>query len=148
MTYPEKKTIVTLISTTLVTICYYIYVFQVYTKGNPDAMNDLSFWGKAVLVLIPVQIVFTILVQIFFAIVHKITTNEDMPSLTDERDKLIELIAQRNSYFAFMAGFLLAMAALAIDKGPFVMFVVLISAGIFAGVVEGITKLYLYNKGF
>lgn len=148
MTYPEKKTIVTLISTTLVTICYYIYVYQVYQKGNPEAMNDLSFWGKAVLVLIPVQIVFTIVVQIIFAIAHKISTNEDMPTMTDERDKLIELLATRNSYYSFMVGFLISMCALAMGKGPFIMFVVLISSGIVAGVVESITKLYFYKRGF
>ena len=113
-----------------------------------EAMNDLQFWGKAVLVLIPVQIVLTIVSQILFHIFYVAITREKIPSKTDERDKLIQLKATRNSYFAFSGGFLLAMTALALGHPPFVMFVILISGGLVSGIVEGCTQLYFYRRGF
>jgi hypothetical protein len=148
MTYHERKSILTLVLSTLITIGYFSYVFMVQQEGNSEVLNDLQFWGRAVLILVPVQIVLLILGHIGLAIHHRVTTGEDVPSKEDERDKLIQLKASRNSHFAFMFGFLIAMAVLAMDMGPFAMFVVLISSGILSGVVQSITELYYYRRGF
>lgn len=147
MTYQEKKSIITFLTTSTVTLVYFFYVFTVYHDGSEEALNDLQLWGKAILILIPVQVIAHILLHIIFAIVHKIATGEDLPSKPDERDKLIELKANRNSNNGWMFGFLFAMGALALGYGPFIMFVVMVSAGLFSGIVETLSTLYYYRRG-
>ncbi len=147
MSYQEKKSLVSLFATTLFTIGYFIYVFQVQQDGDPAALNDLQLWGKAVLILLPCQIVWHILVHIGFSIVHKMTTDEDPPAFEDERDKLIELKSSRNGHYAFMLGFMVAMAVLAWGGGAFQMFVTMICGGILSSVIESVSHLYYHRRG-
>jgi len=71
-----------------------------------------------------------------------------MPTLSDERDKLIDLKAIRISHWIFTTGFLLSMVSQVIGMQPWVMFITLIASGFIAGFAAEITKLYLYRKGF
>ncbi|MEM0999028.1 MAG: hypothetical protein AAGN35_18355 [Bacteroidota bacterium] len=148
MTFQEKRSLVTLIATTAISIGYFIYIFTQYANTDPQTMNDLSFWGRAVLILIPVQIVLIVLAHIVFHIGYAAVSREKLPARDDERDKLIQLKATRNSYYVFSGGFFLAMTALALNLGPFVMFLVLISAALLSGVVESVSQLYFYRRGF
>jgi hypothetical protein len=146
MSYQEKKIYVNLISTTVIFGFYCLYVFQTHQE-RIDSTDSFSFWAAVILILIPVSIVAKIIISIVFNIINRITTNEKEPSFSDELDKLIELKAIRNSHSVFVAGFLLAMVLLVIDKPPSVMFITLILSGFLSEVVGGITQLYLYRKG-
>jgi len=145
MSYQEKKSIVSLISTLLIFGCYSLYVYQAQT-GGADAMSP-RFWASVILVLIPVSIVAKIMIAIIFSIVYKIATNEAEPSFSDELDKLIGLKAGRNSHYVFVFGFLLAMITLVIGQPLSVMFIVLILSGLLSEVTGLVTQLYLYRKG-
>lgn len=112
-----------------------------------ESPNDFSFWGTAFLILIPVSIVANIIIHIAFAIVNKVVTNEDVPKITDELDKLIELKAIRTSHWTFILGFFLAMGSQVMDMEPYVMFLTLIAAGFVASIAAEVTKIYLYRKG-
>jgi len=116
--------------------------------GNPDLINDFKFWGKAFLILIPVTIVAQIIIHIVFFIINKIVTNEDVPTISDERDKLIELKAIRISHWVFVFGFMLSMGSQAFGMKPWVMFITLIFSGFIAAIVSEISKIYFYRKGF
>ncbi len=113
-----------------------------------EIINDFKFWGKAFLILIPVTIVAQIIIHIVFFIINKIVTNEDIPMINDERDKLIELKAIRISHWVFIVGFLLSMGSQAIGMQPWVMFITLIYSGFFAAIASEIAKIYFYRKGF
>ncbi len=143
----ERMIIVSLISSILILGSYSLYVYQKYIAGNPDIINDFRFWGKAFLYLIPVSIVIQIIIHIVFAIINKIATNEDIPSVTDEMDRLIELKAIRISHWTFIIGFVLAMGAMAIGMQPYMMFILLISSGFVAGMASDAAKIYFYRKG-
>lgn len=143
----EKQIIVSMISSLLILVIYSLYVYSKYIKSNLAILDDFRFWGKAFFVLIAVSIVAQIVIHILFAIINKILTNEDMPSITDERDKLIELKSIRISHWVFILGFLSSMAALAFGLRPWTMFVILIASGFISGVVEGIAQIYYYRKG-
>jgi hypothetical protein len=144
----EKQILVTAISMVVIFTCYSLYVYNKYISVNADLVNDFRFWGKTFLILIPVTIVAQIVIHIVFAIINKIVTNEDMPSLSDERDKLIDLKALRISHWVFTMGFLLSMISQAIGMPPYVMFLTLAASGFVSSMVSEIAKIYYYRKGF
>jgi hypothetical protein len=143
----EKEILVSVISSAVILVGYSLFVYQRYLAGNPALLNDFKFWGKAFLILIPVAIVAQIVIHIVFAIINKIVTNEDMSTLSDERDKLIELKSIRISHWLFTLGFLLAMGSQAAGMPPWVMFVTLICSGFVAAIVSETAKIYFYRQG-
>lgn len=148
MTYQEKRSIVTLISNILIFGCYSYYVFVLNHDESLSQINEPSFWGKFILISIPVSIVAHIIINILFAIAIKIADNEDIPSFSDELDKLIELKSQRISYIIFIFGFLLAMVTQVMHMELYMLFLTLISTGFVASIVDDAAKLYFYRKGF
>ncbi|NTV84871.1 MAG: hypothetical protein HGA23_11335 [Bacteroidales bacterium] len=144
----EKQIIVALVSSILILGFYSLYVYNKYIAGNPDIINDFSFWGKAFIILIPVAVVAQIIIHIIFIIINKIVANEDFVDLSDERDKLIELKTIRISHWVFLSGFMLAMGSQALKMEPWVMFILLIFSGFAASIISEIAKLYFYRRGF
>lgn len=144
----EKQLLVSTLSNILILGCYTFYVYQNYVADNLTILNDLQFWGKAFLILIPVSIVAQIIIHILFAILTKVVTNEDLDTRRDERDKLIELKGIQVSHWTFIFGFLLSMGSLAVGMEIWVMFVTLILSGFFASILSDLTKFYFYRKGF
>ena len=120
----EKQVLVTTISLALIFVCYALYVYNKYIVVDFNVINDIKFWGKTFLILIPVTILAEIVIHIFFAIINKIVTNEDLDSKTDERDKLIELKALRISHWVFTSGFMLSMVSLVLDMPVYAMFII------------------------
>jgi hypothetical protein len=147
MDIKEKRIFISLIGSVLILGFYALYVYNRYIDGNPDILNDFRFWGKSFLILIPVAIVTQIIIQIIFAIYVHATSKEEIDPVEDERDKLIELKAIKISHYLFIVGFMLAMGSLALGSQPWIMFVVLISSGFIASVVNEIARLYFYRRG-
>jgi cell division protein FtsL len=147
MDQKEKQVLVTLISTIVIFGLYSLYVYDKYVAVNPEIINDFKFWGKTFLILIPVAIAAQISIHILFAIINKIVTQEDIPTIDDERDKLIELKSIRISHWVFTLGFMLAMGSQAIDMQPWVMFVTLIFSGFVSGIASEVAKFIYYHKG-
>lgn len=147
MSYHEKRAIVNMFSAVLVTTAYSIYLYFRYLAGGGEFVNDPVFWAKAFLVFIPVSIVANILITIVFTIYYYITTREEAPSITDERDKLIELKGNRNASYVFSIGTVLAMVTLAVGMPIAAMFITIIYAGLLSLVVDEGTQFYLYRRG-
>ncbi len=143
----EIRILVSLISTFVILSVYALYVYKNYVAGNFEIINDYKFWGSAVLVVIPVMIVAQIIIHIVFFIVHKIVTDEEVPTITDEMDRLIELKAIKISHWGHVLGFVAAMASQALGMQPYVLFVVLIVSCFASTVFEGGVKIYFYRKG-
>ena len=147
MSYHEKRSIVSIISSLLIFGAYSMYVFGKYREGGPVLANDLSFWATAFLILIPVSIAANIIIHIVFSIINTIATNECEPSFSDERDKLIELKSIRNSHWVFVLGFFLAMGSLVLNMPPAVMFIVIAVSGLVSSLVGDFSQLYYYRRG-
>jgi hypothetical protein len=148
MSYQEKRAIVSLISTLVINAFYWLYMAQRYPSGDDYSPDVFRFWGSAFLILIAVSIIVKIIVYIIFTIVNVIARQETEPSITDERDRLIELKSTRNSFYAFMLLMVVALASLAISMPPSVMFVLLILAGIASEIVSEVSQFYFYRRGF
>jgi hypothetical protein len=148
MGHQEKQSIVSIIGSVLVIGFYSMYVYKNYIQADLELLNDFQFWGKSFLYLIPIGIVVQIAIHIVFAIANRIITQEDIPDITDERDKLIELKSIRISHWIFIFGFMLAMGSLAMGMKPYVMFLTLISSGFLASLASEVAKIIYYRKGY
>jgi hypothetical protein len=148
MSYHEKRAIVNMLSSVLVTASYSVYLYVRYLAGGGEFINDPRFWGQAFLIFIPVSIVANIIISIVFTIHYRITTREEEPSISDERDKLIELKGSRNALFAFSIGVVLSMVTLVLDMPIYVMFITIIYSGLLSSVIDEFTQFYLYRRGF
>ena len=104
MSNQEKMSILSLVNSILIPGISTLYVYNRYISVSPEIINELSFRGKAFLILIPVVIVNHIVMNILVAIINKIVTKEDLPDKTDEMDKLIELKSIRVSHWIFISG--------------------------------------------
>ncbi|MEK4325430.1 hypothetical protein MKX70_06100 [Paenibacillus sp. FSL R7-0312] len=147
MTYQEKKSIVSLISTILIFTVYLLYRYPQYPNEVLDSKVTFHYWGSFILVLTLVSIAAHIVISIVFNIIFRMTTGEKEPTFADELDKRIDLLAFRNSFAMFVSGFLLAMGSLVIDQPLKVMFIVLIVAGFLSDVTGSISRLYYYRRG-
>ena len=148
MSYQERRAIVNFISSILITALYSLYMFQRYPDADAYSVEVFRYWGWFILILIPVSIVARIIIYIIFIILNTIATRELEPSISDERDKLIELKSARISLYVFTLGFLLAMISLVLEQTPSVMFIILISAGLLSDTLNELAQFYFYRRGF
>jgi hypothetical protein len=147
MTYQEKKSIISVISAILIFVSYCLYMYPRYPGEALESIDAFRYWGSFVLFLTLFSIVAHIIISIIFNIVFRITTKEKEPTFADELDKLIDLKANRNSFFVFIVGFLFAMGSLVIYQQSQVMFLILITSGFISDLTGSITKLYHYRRG-
>ena len=143
----EIRILVSSLSALLITILYSLYVYHRYVAGNPEILNSLRFWGKAMVFMAPVMIVAQIIIHIIYAIINKIVTDTDIPVITDEMDKLIELKALRISHWIFVMGFFLSMILLATGAKLTVFFLMLIVVGFISSFAADMARIIYYRKG-
>jgi hypothetical protein len=147
MSFHERRSMVDLVGTILVSVFYSAYMIQRFPEASPYSPEVFRFWGAFILILIPVSIVAKIVIYIVFHIINAIATREDEVPITDERDKLIELKAQTISNYVFIAGFILAMSTLVMELPPSAMFIVLFLSGLLSQVVSDISTFLFYRRG-
>ncbi len=147
MSYHEKRAIVNMLSSILLTAAYSVYLYVNYLAGGREFINDPRFWGAAFLIFIPVSIVANIIVSIVFTIQYRIITREEEPSISDERDQLIGLKGTRNAMYAFSIGAVLSMVPLVLGLPLYAMFITLIYSGLVSSVIDEFTQFYLYRRG-
>lgn len=148
MSYQEKKSILSVITSTLIFGLYCLILFNRYGDRLFGDATDFRIWGIAFLILIPVSIVINIIAHIFFIIIYRITTREEEPAISDERDKLIELKATRNSHYSFITGFAVIMGCLAAGLPITHALALLFLMGFFASLVSDFSQFFFYRRGF
>ena len=147
MEFQEKRSMVNLITTPLLFIIYYLYVYAQYQSLAVASGTDISFWAKYILILMPVMIIPKIIIYIIFAIINKIMTGDKITDMEDEMDKLIDLKASRNGSIVFMIGFMLAMVALVSGWSAHSMFIIILGSFLVSGIFGEASMFYYYRKG-
>jgi len=147
MSYQEKRAIAALVSNVLTCIVYFGEVFRRFLERDAAAGSEFAFWGTAILLFIPVAVIFNIAVTMVFMIINTITQGEEEPAITDERDQLVGLKATRNFFSVFMGGFMLAMGALAVGNPPGTMFVILMFTLLASGAMLEVSEFIYYRRG-
>ena len=148
MSYQERRALVNVLSTVLITAGYTAYMMQRYPQTDPYSIEVFRFWGGYFLILIPVTIIARIIITIIFSILNTIATREGEPEITDERDRLIELKSLRASLYVVSIGLVAAIGSLAFDAPPAVMFALLVTAGIAGEIVSEVLQFFFYRRGF
>ena len=86
MSFQEIRSLTTSLTTVFIVIFYYIFLINHYYIEFNAQNVDFSFWGTAILLMVPVLVVAQIIVQIVIHIIMAILTRgkEDL-ALEDER---------------------------------------------------------------
>jgi hypothetical protein len=147
MSYQEKKAITSLIGTILSSMFYVNDVYQRYQAANLEPSQIFGFGAAAVLLYVPVQVVFQIILQALFIMVNIMATKKEEPEIVDELDKLVDLKSTRNFYHVFILGFFLSVATQVIPMQPIAMFVGFLLSMIVAGMSMDLSQLYFYRRG-
>lgn len=143
----ENQILASLITTIVIFGLYSLYVYNNHVASNPDIINNMKFWARSFIILIPVLVVAQIIIHIIYAIINKIITNEDIPANSDEMDRLIELKSIRISRWISPIFFFLAMGSLLLELPIWIMFVLFICSFFISSIVESILQIYFYKKG-
>jgi hypothetical protein len=148
MSYQERRAIVAILGTVLISGGYAAYMLPRQPAGDAYSPEVFRYWGAFFLILTVVSIIVRILIAIAFSIINTVATREAEPGFTDERDQLIELKANRNGFFIFVLGFFAAMLALALGQPPATMFLLLLLGGIGSELVSDVSQFIFYRRGF
>lgn len=153
----EKQNVVGLITTLVVSIPFLIVAYLRYNSAELSLVDSFEFWAIAFLLLIPLRIVahivLTIVLTIIKAITHAIATHSTQEEIEiveekkDERDELIDLKSIRNSHYTLCFGFLVTLGLFAIFKQTSLFFLI-IAFSILSDLVETVSKIYYYRRGF
>ena len=162
MSYQEKRTIVSVVSGTLLLLGYCIYACTKLGLNNltdlkPWAVTMLVFIGIGIAAMIVIQIVFHILLSIGIAVKKKINDESiddkeiehsiEREMVEDEMDKLIELKANKIGYSFVSFGFVVGLITLAMGIPAAVMLNLLFLGCMIGAIVEGLIQLRYYRKG-
>lgn len=147
MSYQERRAIVNLLSSVVITAIYTAVMIERYPQGDAYSPEVFRFWGAFFLILIGVTIVSRIVIIIAFVILNAVITRVEESDMMDERDQLIELKASRNALYVFSIGVVLAMGVLVLEQPPAAMFVILILAGVVSEMVSELSQFFYYRRG-
>ncbi len=147
MSIQEKHLIISIIGTFLSYGIFYFYALRWYDDGTMSMMEEMRFWAKGLLWLIPIQIGFKVIPFILFHIIHYIATKEKADHMDDEFGKKIESRGNRNFYYVFQAGFYGAMIAIVYEAPIFWIFNIFILFGFLGTLFMDFSQLYFYRKG-
>ena len=147
MSYQEKESYVNILSGILITAVYSWIIYQRHLDGQFDLTSDFRMWGILFLIYMGVNIVARIVIYIVFHIINAIATREEDIPVEDERIKLINLKATRNSHYAFSGGLLISFLLLATGMPVYILFIAFIISGLISEITENTSKLVYFRKG-
>jgi len=147
MTYQEKKGLVNIFSSLLITSIYSYFIYQKHINGEINLANDYGAWGKVFLIFIGVSIIARIIIYIVFHILNAIATKEEKVPIVDERDKLIELKSSRNGHYSFMIGIIIGFGLMTIYSSPVYLFLSFVVFGLVSEIAENISHIIYHRKG-
>lgn len=162
MSYPEKKSIVTIVSEVLLLIAYCMYAFG---KAGMANLDNIRFWAVTMLIFIGIGVASMIVIQIVFHIalsvamaVRKKCSDENVDGrsieramesdmVEDEMGKIIELKASKFGYSFVSVGIVAGIVSVALGAAPFVMMNIVFLSCIAGSLAEGVVQVRYYRRG-
>lgn len=162
MSYQEKKTIVSLVTGTLLLAGYCFYAFG---KAGMEHLNDLPFWARTILIFIGIGVVALIIIQIVFHILLAVSKavqqkmkDESIDDkeiehaleneiVEDEMDKLIELKANKIGYSILGFGLIAGLVAVAFGTSAVALLNLIFFSAWVGSFIEGLMQIRYYRKG-
>lgn len=140
MSYQEKSILTSLILTVIIFGFYFVKVFGTISPTDSGLVNGIVLFVGAVLYIVLLEIILRIILPIF----HK---NEPR-SISDERDKIIQLKATRVSYIILVFGMFFATISLFLSLAPLLIANIVLLFFIIAELTGYSIQLFYYRKGF
>jgi len=157
MTLKSKRNMVSLAAGFASFLAYLIFSLG----KNAPATEDLKGWAVVMLIFIGISVAVQITAQVMFHIlfaigvavkegdkneekIKKIVTAE---TKEDEMDKRINLKSSRMGYVFAGLGFVAALFSLALGAAALIALHIILGACFIAAAAEGITAVFLYEKG-
>ncbi len=148
MSIQEKRAVVSIVTTVITFVVYYIFIIRLYQGEDHTITEQLKFWGASILILLPIMIVSKIVMYIMFSIINTIITRQkEEQFLTDEYGRLIESRATKNFHCVFMLGFFASMGSLAFGMPLLIMFNILLASVLIGLVTLDLSSIYYLRKG-
>lgn len=152
MSYQMKKNITNIVSTIVLTVVYFVIIYNRYQNGVYDDLNIFVFYSRVVLIFIPISIVAKIVISIVFHIGNTITNEvkgveQDNEDIVDERDKLIMLKSNLISMYIFSIGFILALVSQLVTTNNHLFFLTIFFFGFAADVISEGAQFKYYKRG-
>lgn len=152
MSYQSKKSIYSIISTTLMLVIYSFIFYSRHQNGFYENMSIVRFWSIFILLLIPLSVLTSILSEIFIGIFLGIKkelgqNKENLVEFVDERDRLIELKVSKLSQHLFVFGFAVALLSQYFKLSLHYFFIIIIIFGFLSEVFEHILNIHYREKG-
>ena len=152
MSYQEKRSITSIITSVVVLTVYSLIMYQRFQNGNAETENMVKYWATFIVWLVPFSIAARIIIEIFFHIGNEVVSTvkgeeAERIDLVDERDKIIEIKAGRVALVVFMVAFLGAMLTQVFDMEVSAMFITLIAGGFLSEVASSLLAIVYYRKG-
>lgn len=125
-------------------------MFGIQGDVNLPQVLEIQFWGRFILQMTVVMVVAKIILFILFAIFKKVKNqkiDEEDLDFMDERDRLIEMKADRYSHWIAMVGFIVSMIPLSMGYGVQYMFITILIFGFVSAMMSDVWKMYFYNRG-
>jgi len=142
----EREIWITLFSDLLVKTWFALKLWDLASAGALSGDAGLILWGKTVLWMIPISIVVQIGLTILFAIGHGILTNgKHLPTVKDERDRMISARGLITSYIVGSLGTLAGIAAIATGQGALIGLTLILAGIMAADLVGNLVKLGHYR---
>jgi cytosine/uracil/thiamine/allantoin permease len=141
-----ERTIWAEIVTTLAVIALFVWlILRAHATGRFDGPDGLVLWARQVLWMIPAGILVAILVSVIMAVGYRAITGEDPDDLTDERDRAIAALGWQVTAIAASAGFLAALAGLAMGASTFAALNGMLAAFALSDTAGNLAKLIRYR---
>ncbi len=160
MSYQQKRTLTSVVTSALVFAAYGLYAFPRHTFED-----GLGVWARTMLIFIGVAALAGILVQIVFHVllsigvsVRETLHDHDVDSdqidaairqeiVEDERDKLIALKSRQAGFFISGLGLFAGLVSLVLNAPPALMLNILYAGFFLGAIVEGVVNLVIYRRG-
>lgn len=147
MSFAERTIWAEIVSTLAVIALFVWLILQAHAQGRFDGPDGPMLWARQVLWMIPAGILVAILVSILMAVGYRMITGESPDDLTDERDRAIAATGWQVTAIAASAGFLAALAALAVGLPLMGALNGMLAAFGLADTVGNLAKLWRYRTG-
>lgn len=148
MNSEERMTWINLFSSVVINGWFYSRIWEMFHDGTATAPDALQLWARTVIWVVPVSIGSIIVLTILTTIVQGIFAGGKPPAfLKDERDTKFEMWGMGAMMLFTVAGFLGAMAALALGYSGFIAFNLIYLGFSVGDVASNVLKLILYRTG-
>jgi hypothetical protein len=148
MSSAERNVYISLIGTLVVCICYGAFMLGQYDELSSPAADVSRLAGKNIFFLMGACVAANLMLRFLYRILSRLLNRGCEKSITDERDKVIELNGLQASYATFTVVFVLVMLGLWNGLSSALAFNLIIFGLALGEILGAIIKIFQYRSSY